>query len=176
MARLKLKTAVLAAALIAGLTAASPPGHRAASMEDAKSIAEITAIEKSMEVLYNSPEFPRNPAIVHPYLSPEMTLIDIMKPGRFQGPDTIKHADEVGSTFQGKVTFRNLNVQASGNFGYVEYLQYFVGTDVHGKKFEMNLYTTDIWHKNDGKWLMVHQHVTLPLTQENLVQVMAPTE
>ncbi|CAN5192640.1 hypothetical protein BH10PSE12_BH10PSE12_37160 [soil metagenome] len=174
MARSTWETTIAALALAAGLTAASAPGRPAAPATELKSVAEIIAIEKKMEALYNSPEFPKNPAIIHPYLSPDMTLIDIMKPGRFQGKDTIKHADEVGATFQGKVTFKNLNARANADLGYVEYLQYFVGTDVNGKQFEMNLYTTDIWQKRDGTWKMVHQHVTLPIDQATMVEVMTP--
>lgn len=166
----------MTAALIGTSLGGLPQVASAAPAQAAKSdpVAEITALEREMEGLYNSPEFPKNPAIMHRFLSPDMTLIDIMQPGRFQGAATLKHADEVGVSFLGKVTFQNLNVQADANLGYVEYIQYFVGKTPAGQPFEMNLYTTDIWRKVDGKWLMVHQHVTLPMDQATLVQVMAP--
>lgn len=166
----RLKTAILIALLSAGSANAQAPEKTAAT----DPVAQITALEKEMEALYNSPEFPKNPALVHPYFSPDMTLIDIMEPARFEGAEMWKHADEIGATFQGKVEFRNLKVHATRDMGYVEYIQYFTGTDVNGQPFEMNLYTTDIWQNDNGKWQMVHQHVTLPMDQATMVKVMAP--
>lgn len=175
MSKTSFRAALVTALIsISAISACKQEDNATTAVPESDPVAEITAIEKEMEALYNSPEFPRNPSIIHPYLSPDMTLIDIMEPTRFQGAEALAHADEIGATFQGKVEFRNINVTATEQMGYVEYIQYFFGTDINGNAFEMPLYTTDIFQKIDGKWKMVHQAVNLPMDMETVQKLMAP--
>ncbi|WP_313802416.1 YybH family protein [Sphingobium sp.] len=166
------KMFVVGAALMAGglLGAASP---KPAPQSDPA--AEITAAERKMEAIYNSPEYQKDPTIIHPYLSPDMILFDVLEPGVFAGEAAIRRADDIASEYPGgKVAFGDMKVHARGDMGYAAYIQQFTGKDAAGRPFSMKILTTDTWEKTDGRWWIVHQQATVPMDAATLVQLVKP--
>ena len=48
-------------------------------------------------------------------------------------------------------------------FSFVSSLQHNYGTDPKGKSFEFMIRVTDCFRKVNGKWKIVHQHVSFPI-------------
>jgi ketosteroid isomerase-like protein len=47
--------------------------------------------------------------------------------------------------------------------GYAHLISHSVLTDKDGKKAEINVRTTDVFRKTGGKWLIVHEHNSVPV-------------
>lgn len=166
--------------LVAGIAAAGMsligggPGMAADSAKNAASAVEITALEKRYQDILNSPEWPKNPAILHAFFAPGFTMNDIERPGRFE--DGVKHYDDLATMFFGTSEFKDMRVHVNGDLGYVTYVQYFTGRSPKGQPVVANLYLTDVWEKQNGRWLMVHQQATLPLDSAALTSAMMPKD
>jgi len=50
-----------------------------------------------------------------------------------------------------------------GNLGVSHSVQRAVLTDKYGKKVDTTLRVTDVYRKIKGKWLIVHEHVSVPV-------------
>ena len=139
-------------------------------------VAEIIELENRMEAMYNSEAFGKNPAVALEYFdgSKDVHMFDVMLPGEFVGDEFRKHMIELGNMATGKVKFLNYRVQADEKLAFVSYYQHYVGTTKNGKPFDMMLATTDCWKKIKGKWLIVHEHASLPVDQATFVSMFLP--
>jgi ketosteroid isomerase-like protein len=57
----------------------------------------------------------------------------------------------------------DLSIMTDGNLGVSHSVQRVVLTDKDGKKVGITLRLTDVYRKIKGKWLIVHQHVSVPV-------------
>ena len=126
---------------------------------DAK--AEITALEHQcaaatsadelMEKCYDS--------------SNEVTVYDLTPPLEFDGPTAVH--DDFDNFFKNvknpKIEFVNLHVYAASKMGFAHSIQHFTGTSNDGKPMDMTFRVTDCLHKVNGKWKILHTHVSLPV-------------
>jgi ketosteroid isomerase-like protein len=128
-------------------------------------VAEVTKFEMHMQDVYNSEEFIKDPkmALVYWEGGDDVHLFDVMQPGEFAGEAFRKHFIEVGGQFIGKVEFLNMKVHANDGMAFVSMTQHFVGKDKAGHPFDMTLLVTDGLKKTKGKWLVVHEHVSMAL-------------
>jgi ketosteroid isomerase-like protein len=83
--------------------------------------------------------------------------------------------DNVFATFAGaKGDFVQLVVVTDGKMGMARSIQHFAWTDKAGKPQQVTVRVTDIFHKIDGQWKVIHTHISAPmdpktgLTQMNL--------
>lgn len=60
-------------------------------------------------------------------------------------------------------TISDLDVEASGDVGYSHSLQHVSGVRANGKPYDVTVHATDVYRKIGGKWLIVLEHVSLPL-------------
>jgi ketosteroid isomerase-like protein len=135
--------------------------HAYASESD---VAEIKALEANVAASASAKDAD---AIMKNYL-PDETLVvfDVIPPRQYTGADSYKK-DWQGflGSFNGPVTFENsdLQVVADGKLGYAHYIQHVTGTGKDGKPVDMTLRVTDVLRKVKGKWLIVHEHVSVPV-------------
>ena len=56
-----------------------------------------------------------------------------------------------------------MGVEAGGDVAYAHYLHHVRGTMKTGKKMDYMLRVTDCLKKSNGKWLIAHTHVSVPV-------------
>jgi ketosteroid isomerase-like protein len=96
----------------------------------------------------------------------QVTLFDMSGPPReYDGQKAIRADLEKG--FAGlkdlKVNFLELKVDTDGRFGYARSVQHFTAKTPDGKPVDITFRQTDVLRKVDGKWKIVHQHISVPV-------------
>lgn len=154
---MKLSTAiVIAAAFLAfGVTS------RAATSDDE---AQIKTLEDLFVAAVNTKDVD---AIMKVYV-PDASLVvfDVVPPRQYVGADAYrKDWQDFFAMFNGPVKFRisDLNIEAAGSLGYGHSIQHVSGTDMKGQPIELVVRVTDGYRKVDGKWLIAHEHVSVPV-------------
>jgi len=67
----------------------------------------------------------------------------------------------------------DLDVQVSGDVGYGRSLQHLSGIHIKGKKpFDYTVRVTDVYRKGGGKWLIVQEHISLPVDRETFMPIL----
>jgi ketosteroid isomerase-like protein len=62
-----------------------------------------------------------------------------------------------------KLDISDLSVTTDGQIGYGHNIQHVKWTAADGKPMEITARLTDVYRKIDGKWLIVQEHVSVPL-------------
>jgi len=92
-------------------------------------------------------------------------VFDLVPPREYVGAKVFKQDwDAVLAAFPGPIEFdiTNLSITTDGNLGYSHSIQYVTLTDNNGAKSEFTLRVTDVYRKTDGKWSIIHEHVSAP--------------
>ena len=159
MKKMILAMNMLAVFLLAGPAAAAESGGGGASA--------IKALEErfAKAVRAKDPD-----AIMQCYVADESLLVfDVAPPRQYAGPSAYRKdwVDFLGM-FRGPVTFEvsDLAVKADGNMAYGHSIQRVAGTDKGGKPIDITVRVTDVYRKINGKWLVVHEHVSVPVDLE----------
>lgn len=98
--------------------------------------------------------------------SPDVLTYDAVPPLQFSGADAYRKDYE---TFLGKfkgpvrVTIRHVHVEQSGPVAYAFGLERLRGTMTNGRDVDMWLRFTDGWKRQNGQWLIEHEHVSVPV-------------
>ena len=72
-----------------------------------------------------------------------------------------------------RLTLGDLHVTARGDFGYGRSLQRVSGVHAHdGKPFDYTVRVTDVYQKVGGKWLIVQEHLSLPIDRASFAPVL----
>jgi uncharacterized protein (TIGR02246 family) len=135
--------------------------HAYASESD---VAEIKALEANVA----SSASAKDPDAIMKNYVPDETLVvfDVIPPRQYVGAESYKK-DWQGflGSFNGPVTFENSDMQvvADGKLAYAHYIQHVAGTGKDGKPVDMTVRVTDVLRKLKGKWLIVHEHVSVPV-------------
>src|SRR4029077_17219631 len=68
-------------------------------------------------------------------------------------------------SFEGPLTVEltDLDVAADRNLAYSHSIQHVAGTDKQGKKCDLTVRAPDVYKKVRGRWLIVHEHVCVPV-------------
>jgi ketosteroid isomerase-like protein len=153
-----LLSTVAASALV---VAAEPSAHQGGDPK-----AEVQAIERKLMSLYSN-DLPRHVNEIMEYFddTPEMLQFDVMSPREFKGAAFRKHFNDLATTFSSsiKVDIMDMQTHADNHLAFVSSLQHSYGTDPKGKPFEFTIRVTDCFRKVNGKWKIVHQHVSFPI-------------
>jgi ketosteroid isomerase-like protein len=69
------------------------------------------------------------------------------------------------ASFNGPITaeIADLRITTGNNLGFGHSIQHFSGTDRSGKNIDWTLRVTDCYRKINGKWLIVHEHYSVPV-------------
>ncbi|MEP7342320.1 MAG: nuclear transport factor 2 family protein [Acidobacteriota bacterium] len=102
--------------------------------------------------------------------APDVLAFDLLIPLQYIGSDVLKKRAEVWlSSFQGPVSFemRNLSVTAGNDVAFCHSLNGVSGTKTDGEKIEMWWRATVCLRKIDGKWMVTHEHSSVPFEMES---------
>ncbi len=99
---------------------------------------------------------------------PDETLVvfDVIPPREYDGADAYKKDWEgfLGS-FDGPITFElaDLKVVSDGKMALAHYITHLTGKGKDGNPVDITTRNTDVLRKTDGKWLIIHEHVSVPV-------------
>lgn len=97
--------------------------------------------------------------------APEVVAYDLIPPLQYSGKDAyMKDYRDFFAGISGPLHLElsQCKIATSGDLGYAFCLEHAVGTMTNGQKLDTWLRSTSIFHRVDGKWLDVHDHVSVP--------------
>ncbi len=103
-------------------------------------------------------------------VAPDILSFDVVNPLRYIGSDSSrKRAEQWFSSFEGPIDFeiRDLSITASGDVAFCHGLNHVNATKADGGKLEMWWRATVCYRKVDGKWLITHEHNSVPFDMKN---------
>jgi ketosteroid isomerase-like protein len=89
-------------------------------------------------------------------------VFDLIPPRQYVGAKAYRENWKGFLSNHVKADFTDLNVTVSGNVAYSHWIDHFVGT-MGGKPFEITGRVTDVYRKIKGKWLIVMEHISVPV-------------
>jgi ketosteroid isomerase-like protein len=94
----------------------------------------------------------------------DILSFDVVNPLQYAGDASRKHADEWFSSFDGPIGYevRDLSVTTSDDVAFSHCLNRFSGRKADGAKIDMWVRATTCYRKNDGKWMITHEHMSVP--------------
>ncbi len=97
----------------------------------------------------------------------ELIVFDVVPPRQYVGFDAYKKDwQEFFAALPGPVDqfeLTDLSVTTDGKLGYGHSIQHVVATQKDGSKADFTVRVTDCYRKIDGKWLITHEHVSVPV-------------
>jgi uncharacterized protein (TIGR02246 family) len=125
---------------------------------------QIMAVEHQLADGFKAKDVNR---IMSCYVPDESLLVfDVVPPRQYTGAKAYrKDWEDLFAAFPGpaEVDISDLNASADRNLGYAHLMTHSVLTDKDGKKLETDIRTTDVFRKTGGKWLIVHEHNSVPV-------------
>jgi uncharacterized protein (TIGR02246 family) len=125
---------------------------------------EITAVEQRAIEGFKAKDVDK---IMSCYVPDESLFIfDVVPPREYVGAKAYrKDWEDLFTQFPGpaEADLSDLKVVAQGTFAYAHLIVHSVLTDKDGKKLEGTVRTTDVFRKTGGKWLIVHEHNSVPV-------------
>ena len=102
--------------------------------------------------------------------APDVVSFDVVNPLQRKGRDAVrKRADEWISSWQGPINseIRELSITADDNVAFSHHLSRFNGTKKSGGEIDMWIRATLCFGKVDGKWMVAHEHVSVPFDPQS---------
>jgi len=129
--------------------------------------ADIEALQKRVAAGVEA----KNPdAIMANYVPGDSLIVfDLVPPRQYVGSDAYKKdwAGVIGGCADSpKFEISDLDITADGKLAFSHCIQHFTCTDAKGNKMDLTMRTTDGYRKIKGKWLIVHEHVSVPVDLE----------
>jgi ketosteroid isomerase-like protein len=149
-----------AAAVVTALLTVTSTGVRAASADE----ASIRALEDRFAAAASAGDVD---AIMKAYVpNQSLFVFDVIPPRQYVGADAYRKdwAGFVG-TFKGPVKFdiSDLSITTDGTMAFSHSIQHVSGTDTKGKAVDLTVRVTDVYRKIKGNWLIVQEHVSVPV-------------
>ena len=97
-------------------------------------------------------------------IAPDILSFDVVGPLQRFGSDALTRAEEWFSSFQGPIGYeiRELNINAGDDVAFAHGLSHVSATKTGGGQLDMWWRTTLGFRKLDGKWLVTHEHNSVP--------------
>ena len=108
-------------------------------------------------------------ALVSNY-APDVVSFDVVNPLQRKGVDAVrKRAEEWISSWQGPINseIRELSITADEDVAFSHHLSRFSGTKKGGGEIDMWIRATLCFGKVDGKWMVTHEHVSVPFDPQS---------
>jgi uncharacterized protein (TIGR02246 family) len=126
--------------------------------------ADIRALEERFVAAFKA----KDPDAIMKVYAPGQTLFvfDVVPPRQYVGAAAYrKDWQTFFDSFDGPITVEltDLDVVTDRNLGYSHSIQHVAGTDKQGKKLDLTVRVTDVYKKAQGRWLIVHEHVSVPV-------------
>jgi uncharacterized protein (TIGR02246 family) len=103
-------------------------------------------------------------------LAPDVLSFDVVNPLQQIGSDASrKRAEEWFSSFQGPIGYeiRDLKITGGSDVAFSHCLSHVSATRTDGGALDMWWRTTLCFHKSDGKWMVTHEHNSVPFDVES---------
>jgi uncharacterized protein (TIGR02246 family) len=152
---MKISTLVLAAIMAAiGIGSAATP-------EDEKAIRELNS---RFEAAVKARDIDK---LMSCYVSDDsLVLFDAVPPRQYLGAKAVrKDYEDFLSVFPGTIDSKisDVKISVDTNLAYSHFIDTWTATDKDGKKVQLVFRVTDVYRKTDGKWLIVHEHISFPV-------------
>ena len=154
-----MKTFIAILLACAAVSASAAPALAASNNE-----AQIKALEDQFAAAANAKNLDAIMKVYAP--GKDLLVFDVVPPRQYAGWDAYKKDwQEFLAGFKGpiKFTVSDLAITASGDMAFSHSIQSVSGMDTKGKATEMTVRVTDVYRKTSGKWLIVHEHVSVPV-------------
>jgi ketosteroid isomerase-like protein len=150
---------IIGSVLVTGLYAATP------QTGGNKDEQEIRALEERFAAAFRAKDVP---GIMKGYApGSELFVFDVTPPRQYVGFDAYKQDWEgLLATFPGpvdKFEVQGLSIVAGNKLAYSHSIQPAILTAKDGSKFDFTVRVTDCYQKINGKWLITHEHVSVPV-------------
>jgi len=102
--------------------------------------------------------------------APEIVSFDLAPPLQYVGAEAYRKIfQDSFDSFQGQIDFevRDLNITTGGDVAYSYSFNRMGGTTKNGRKLDLWLRWTACFQKIDGKWLIMHEQVSVPTDLES---------
>jgi uncharacterized protein (TIGR02246 family) len=102
--------------------------------------------------------------------APDVLSFDVVNPLRYFGAAAIrKRLEEWFSSFQGSIDLElgDLSITVGDAVAFSHCLSHVSATTTDGRKLDMWWRETSCYRKIDGKWLITHQHSSVPFDVES---------
>jgi ketosteroid isomerase-like protein len=99
------------------------------------------------------------------HYAPDILLFDLAPPLQYKGADAYrKNWEEWFATWQGPIGYEihNLSITAGDGVAFSHSLNRIRGTRTSGEKTDVWVRATACRRKINGKWLITHEHVSVP--------------
>ncbi|MGH7779434.1 MAG: YybH family protein [Candidatus Binataceae bacterium] len=154
---------IYAFAITLALTAISIPIADAAEPDPA-SVAAIKALEANFIAGVNA----NDPAkIMANYeQSPSLVVFDLLPPRQYTGWNAYKKDWQgvlAGCKGAPTMVLTELTVEAGADYGFGHNIQHMMCTGINGEPMDLTVRVTDGYKKIHGKWLIAHEHVSVPV-------------
>lgn len=126
--------------------------------------AAIRALEDRFVSAFNTGDID---AMMKNYI-PDNSLVvfDVVPPRQHLGADEYRKAwEQFFSHFKGipKIAITDLSITVDGNVGFSHSIQHVTGTNTEGLSIDRTVRVTDGYRKIGGNWLIVLEHVSVPV-------------
>ena len=106
-------------------------------------------------------------AIMKVYVPDETLFVfDVTPPRQYVGAKAYrKDWEDLLALFKGALKFEttDLQITAADPLTYSHAIQHVSGTDTKGEPIDLTVRVTDVYRKINGSWLIVHEHVSVPV-------------
>lgn len=102
--------------------------------------------------------------------APDVVMFDALDPLRYAGSEAVgERAAQWLSWYQGPVGYevRDLSVTAGGEAAFCHYLYRVTGTMTNGREVDMWVRSTVCFRKDEGAWVVAHEHTSVPFDAES---------
>jgi ketosteroid isomerase-like protein len=155
----KITTLSAAIFFVAAIGAFSTLAHAGAADD-----AEIKALEARYSKAVEAKDID---ALMANYVPGDsLVVFDIIPPRQYMGWDAYKKdwaGVIAGCADSPKLEVSNLAIESDRKLAFSHSIQHFACTDSKGAKLEMTMRATDAYRKVNGKWLIVHEHLSAPI-------------
>lgn len=123
--------------------------------------AEIKALEDRLVKAVNARDID---AVMAVYVPDESLFVfDVIPPRQYVGAKAYR--DDWKGFLDGPVSYESseLAVETDGDLAFGHKIFHAAGTDASGNKYDFTARVTDVYRKIKGKWLIVQEHVSVPV-------------
>jgi uncharacterized protein (TIGR02246 family) len=98
---------------------------------------------------------------------PDKTLLvfDVIPPREYKGADAFRKDWQAFFDRSGSITIENsdMNVTSDGKMAFATYIAHLTSKAKDGNLMDVTMRITDVLRKSSGKWLIFHEHVSVPV-------------
>jgi uncharacterized protein (TIGR02246 family) len=153
-----------ATGLLVVAIAAVSSGQALPARAQSKDEQEIRALEDRYVAAVSAKDVD---AIMKGYVpGKELFVFDLGLPRQHAGWDAYKKDwQDFFGVVQGplKLDIKDLDIVTEAKMAYSHSIQHLIWTNKEGSSGEMNASVTDVYRKIDGKWLIVQEHLSVPI-------------